>query len=86
MTAENVSHYMFFVMCIPNLSRKCSVTLLRLIEENGFIDHLILLVGTHGVFILSFLLICFNGKCYCIKNIVAFGSILPKLVYKQIIT
>lgn len=52
-TAENVSHYMFFVMCIPNLTRKYSVTLLRLIEENGFIDHLILLVGTYMVFYLE---------------------------------
>lgn len=49
-TAENVSLCMFCVTCVLKPSRKCSVTL-RLIQENDFIDHLLLLVGIFLVFV-----------------------------------
>lgn len=49
-TAENVGLFMFVVSCVLNPSRECSVTL-RLIQENGFIDHLLLLVGIFLVFV-----------------------------------
>lgn len=49
-TTENVRLFMFVVICVLNLLRKWSVTL-RLIQENGFIYHLILRVGTFMVFL-----------------------------------